>query len=178
MHLALCVMHALSGVGCKPVIVTLTVRLLPSPTGVSCGHPSPTSAHLWRTPTTPAARCRTVTPRSPPLSPESPSHPSRRQPGNHLWLLMAPPWLRPRCQLPYLPKVCSCSSYRGLGRGFGQQLWMRGGNRDSSVVECHTHDWQVSGSSPGRSGRRIFFYGSTFCADSCFGICSTPMLLQ
>ena len=47
-----------------------------------------------------------------------------------------------------------------LGVGIAQQL------------ECRTHVWKVTGLNPCRSSRRIF------CADSYFGICSTPMLPQ
>ena len=48
------------------------------------------------------------------------------------------------------------------------------GSGDSIVAERRTRDRKVSGSSPGRSGGRIFFRVSTFCVDSYFGIRSTP----
>ena len=41
-----------------------------------------------------------------------------------------------------------------------------------------TGNRKVTGLSPSRSGRRIFFSGSTFSADSYFGIHSTPVLPQ
>ena len=37
---------------------------------------------------------------------------------------------------------------------------------DGSVVRRRTRDWKVAGSNPCRSGGRIFFSRSTFCADS------------
>ena len=49
---------------------------------------------------------------------------------------------------------------------------------DSIVAERRTRDRKVSGSSPGRSGGRIFFPVSTFCVDSYFGIRSTPLVPQ
>ena len=55
--------------------------------------------------------------------------------------------------------------YIRLYRGTGVALW----------VERQTRDRKVAGSNPCWSGGRIFFSpGSTFCADSDFGIRSTP----
>ena len=51
-------------------------------------------------------------------------------------------------------------------------------SRDSSVVECPTCDWKVTGSSLGRNSRFFFLWGSTFCDDSYFAICSIPVLLN
>ena len=45
-------------------------------------------------------------------------------------------------------------------------------------LERRTRDRKVAGLNPCWSGGRIFFSGSTFCADSYFGICSTPVLPQ
>ncbi len=56
------------------------------------------------------------------------------------------------------------------------QRWERG-SVASSVVEYRSRDRKAAGSSPGRSdGRIVFSPGSTFCADSYFGICSIPVL--
>ena len=113
-HIAPCEMYSLTANRFKASVVT--ARLSPYPTGVCCGHQFPTSARLWRTPTTHAARCRTVTPRSPPLNHSPPFHHSHRQPGSHLWGLMGPPLLPLWCWLPFLPEVCTC---RGFGWGGG-----------------------------------------------------------
>ena len=55
---------------------------------------------------------------------------------------------------------------------------MGSGGKDSLVVERRTHDWKVAGSSPGRSGGKFSSPVSSFCADSYFGIRSTPVLPQ
>ena len=43
-------------------------------------------------------------------------------------------------------------------------------------LEHWTRDWKVTDSNPHRSSGRFSSPGSTFCVDSYFGICSTPML--
>ena len=49
---------------------------------------------------------------------------------------------------------------------------------DSLVVERRTRDRKVAGSSPSRSGGEYFSPWWVFCADSYFGIPSTPVLPQ
>ena len=52
------------------------------------------------------------------------------------------------------------------GRGAGIAQWL----------ERRTRDWKVAGSNPCWNGGRIFFSRVDFCADSYFGIRSTPVL--
>ena len=54
----------------------------------------------------------------------------------------------------------------------------RFGNEDSSVVERRARNRKVSGSNPGRRGRRIFLSRGQNILRNYFGICSTPVLLQ
>ena len=49
------------------------------------------------------------------------------------------------------------------------------GNGDSSVVQRWTRDRNVAGSSPGRCAGEFSSPESSFCADSYFGIRSTPV---
>ena len=58
------------------------------------------------------------------------------------------------------------------------QLNHRTGAGIAQWLERQTHDWKVAGLNPCRSGGRIFFSRSTFCADSYFRIRSTRVLLQ
>ena len=66
--------------------------------------------------------------------------------------------------LCFSEQICNNNSKQ---RGSGIAQWL----------ESQTPDQKVVGSSPCRSGGRIFF-SSTFCADSYFGIRSTPVLPQ
>ena len=65
-------------------------------------------------------------------------------------------------------RACVRACVRAWGAGIAQWL------------ECRARDRRVPGSNPGKSGGRTFFSspGSTFCADSYFGIRSTPVLPQ
>ena len=60
----------------------------------------------------------------------------------------------------------------------GEVISHTGAGMVAQWLECRSPDRKVSGSSPGRSGERISSPGSTFCADSYFGVRSSPVLPQ
>ena len=78
------------------------------------------------------------------------------------------------CPTPSLISHLASVDVKQNGRATLLQYYTSRGAGIAQWLERRTRDRKVPGSSPGRSGGRIL----TFCADSYFGIRSTPVSLQ